>query len=463
MLTTLTSTTGNLSDLNTVDKSNLVAAINEALLSAGGDFVTPEAFGAVGDGVADDTQAVIDAATYAASEGLPMILKADYNTDSTCVTEGVACILVTGHISNLWIRNAYGGYYVMRAVDTLKMTSIKNAVTILGELSNLTLVSDELLSTMPNAGIAYNTFIGGHVVNTLLTGSNSNEWINENRWYGTRMNSVTITGVYGHNNNIFEDVTLEGGTINLTNALSNHFRIRGEGGYTLNADVDSYNNTFVRTYSTGGPLSFCRIDEQSKYGNVETSDWIYKYDKYPVFSVNNRTHWHNDNDYTNGKVQLVAWNTFATRQIIPTSDCIFHIFADDVCFRPHFRLYKNGSVVLTRSNAVYGTSLNFDSATGDYYVSSNLQQYIFGVSISSDFDMIEVDAYPSKSILITEMRCEVYTLGRVVISPDPTVPLVSSTKPTNNTAPYGTYVGDSTGSTAGWIRTSTDWQEITVS
>lgn len=48
---------GDLNNLNTVDKGNLVAAINSSLL----DIVTPQMFGAIGDGVNDDTQAIVAA------------------------------------------------------------------------------------------------------------------------------------------------------------------------------------------------------------------------------------------------------------------------------------------------------------------------------------------------------------------------------------------------------------------
>ena len=65
---------GALADLTTSDKSDIVSAINELVTNIGAlservddiyyNFVTPEMFGAVGDGVTDDTDAVREALTH---------------------------------------------------------------------------------------------------------------------------------------------------------------------------------------------------------------------------------------------------------------------------------------------------------------------------------------------------------------------------------------------------------------
>ena len=96
---------GDLNDLQTTDKSNLVAAINEEInnrATADTDIVniiksitvTPEMFGAVGDGVTDDTQAI----NTALANGDVILFQNDYKvTDVLCV-EGNKIIKGNGTI-----------------------------------------------------------------------------------------------------------------------------------------------------------------------------------------------------------------------------------------------------------------------------------------------------------------------------------------------------------------------------
>ena len=54
----ITTSIGDLGDLNTTDKTNIVSAINEVLVTTDIQWVTPQMFGALGDGVNDDTNAI---------------------------------------------------------------------------------------------------------------------------------------------------------------------------------------------------------------------------------------------------------------------------------------------------------------------------------------------------------------------------------------------------------------------
>lgn len=422
-------------------------------------FVTPEMFGGVGDGEVDDTQAVIDAGEYAAEHGLALFMYGNYNTDATCILQGIKSIICTGYIKNLWIRNTNGAYLINEG-DTLKITSVKVSSFNIGHIVNVSLISDETLNTAPNAGIAYNTFVGGFINNLLITGSTANEWVNENHFYGIRMINVTIEGAYPQNNNIFEDITMEGGTITLENARSNHFRIRGESGYTLNADENSYNNTIEGTYAIGNRLLFFNNTHSILNGNIQTDTWFEKLEKRNVFTLNNTNVWNNDNDYANGIVKFVAWRKLFVKRFKPSCDTIFRYLSDVACFRPLIRLLKNGEPVLTQYDKFVGVSITFNSTTGEYTLGSNVSAYTFGVVKSDVFDEIEVAGYTTVTTNAHEFKCDLYTLGDCTEYIVANAFLQNNAKPVNTSAPNGTYVADSTGATNGWIKGASDWIAI---
>ena len=93
---------GDLTDLNTTDKDSLVDAINEnvseiealtTLINSA--YVTPEEYGAIGDGVADDTQAIIDAIAV----GVPVLLDKTYLITSMITLPNNATLIGGEHYS----------------------------------------------------------------------------------------------------------------------------------------------------------------------------------------------------------------------------------------------------------------------------------------------------------------------------------------------------------------------------
>ena len=105
VLTTISTITGSLDNLNTTDKSNLVAAINE--VSAGVNSITiknrvfVEDYGAVGDGVADDTQAFKDAIAACPTDGTVCNKKrgATYKLTSTVALNDRINFIIDGQIN----------------------------------------------------------------------------------------------------------------------------------------------------------------------------------------------------------------------------------------------------------------------------------------------------------------------------------------------------------------------------
>ena len=77
---------GDLANLTTTDKTSIVNAINEinAASHSGDYYVTPQDYGAIGDGVTDDSQAFLDAISYCEANGKVLIVpKAQYIISQT--------------------------------------------------------------------------------------------------------------------------------------------------------------------------------------------------------------------------------------------------------------------------------------------------------------------------------------------------------------------------------------------
>ena len=100
--------TGDLDNLTTTDKSNLVAAINEvvtAIVALRGDlyYVTPEMFGAIGDGITNDTAAF----QYAVDTGKTIVLMGDYLIDQVTTLGNITIIGNNHSISNNGTANLF--------------------------------------------------------------------------------------------------------------------------------------------------------------------------------------------------------------------------------------------------------------------------------------------------------------------------------------------------------------------
>lgn len=121
---------GDINDLLTTDKSNVVNAINEVLNSIKPTieeelyYVTPEMFGAVGDGVTDDTQAIKDAL---ASGKHVQFKKANYLVTNTIDLESNALLITGVTCEETRITYTGGGYLFINVGEFSQVRKIQFA------------------------------------------------------------------------------------------------------------------------------------------------------------------------------------------------------------------------------------------------------------------------------------------------------------------------------------------------
>lgn len=185
----LKSEIGDLANLTTTAKSNLVAAINEAAQSGGGGsvdlyYVTPEQYGAVGDGVTDDSQAVQDAcdAGYAVyfDSGKTYYL-------ANTVTIDHDCYLFGGEGATIKTKTPTGGV-------------VPDGIVVTGTLKKITTLTTDYSSTgtTDNSGNQFTlSDMTDIAVGDIVTIEASDQYYNYARQYYHLGATLLIGDIYG--------------------------------------------------------------------------------------------------------------------------------------------------------------------------------------------------------------------------------------------------------------------------
>lgn len=262
-------------------------------------------YGAAGDGVKDDTEALNICIENCIRFGVP--LTADQGTYKISGDVNMRYIkrvnfagdIVTDNSSYVTIGNASsdgsGCYLNFNNVKYLNVIGLKNSIVSFLYCDKLTIAAD---GDDPSASsTAYTQFNGAYCKEIVFESSGTNiGWINENVFRIKRIEAVTMGGNYAHNNNHFEHCNLERGVINLNNARNNYFSARSEGGITINATgEETQANFFEKEYyyrhyfgedvseDEKGSLSFYPVNK------LQTERELYRLDAYnksfPIGSV----------------------------------------------------------------------------------------------------------------------------------------------------------------------------------
>ena len=205
VLSTLTGNVGDLADLNTSDKTSIVNAINEVLAGSSGEFITPQMFGAVGDGVTDDTAAF----TAALSDGKPVYVPAgDYALDYITITRDELYMIGVG---NLNFSGTNGGLEITGSRNMIQGISFEGAIFSYSDVT----ITKSLLYLIGDDNIIDGCKFKGGNYSGLVCKGNNNKAVNN---FLTQCNSHPTVGadwgsIWFINGSDAGDATLSGSVI----------------------------------------------------------------------------------------------------------------------------------------------------------------------------------------------------------------------------------------------------------
>lgn len=265
------------------DGSLTEAKFSSALkLSTVKDYVTPEMFGAAGDGVSDDSAYVEAAVAHCLQYGKTLVgvnnyyingvmdvsnINIDFTAATIITTGGVVVNGSRDKIIKLGIVEAYGVQYGNYLANVIGLT-IKNCSTCRIFASNITHFEVGVALDADGAGTAYNIceflLLYDNLTSVRLNPVNSG-YVTENKFFGGRWtvtksfinnyrSSIRLISIgnnesgTGLNNNIFVAVCLEGNLdtkISFKKAPNNMFiGCRWEGTSVISSDSNSARNVF---------------------------------------------------------------------------------------------------------------------------------------------------------------------------------------------------------------------------
>ena len=254
-------------------------------------------FGAVGDGVADDTDALEAAAAVAVASNLTLFLasgktlrltsqvdlRGNYELDirgKLLVDHTSDAGVIVGHTSSQAMTRKISLYNVTHStpstsVPALRIQGLKNATVHVGTSDYVQVFADGAVSG--STSVAYCTFtFAGTITKLHLFGQNGTAWINENSFFGGRITTLHVEGPYGHNNNIFHHPRIEGGSASITfdRGYSNYlYGVRAEGSPELTFSSYTFSNVVTQSWtsnsSSRNKTSFV-IDDEGVGNLVQT-------------------------------------------------------------------------------------------------------------------------------------------------------------------------------------------------
>lgn len=234
-------------------------------------------FGAKGDGVTNDTAAIQAAADKAKADGLALYVpRGTFYCAQDVNIDGVKQIVMDGTIQLaankvLDIANdSQGGpanwrFYSITG-GKLRLSGLNSSIVVVLKAKELELYAH---GDIPKKEfIAYNTLTLGKVDKLSFWSEGTKYgWINENRFYGGRIQTIVMDGNYHHDNNVFYGTMLEAFTLNMIKGNGNFFYdVRFEGNNTITFGPGTNDNVMYKTFNDT-PFAYLRDNAQINFVN----------------------------------------------------------------------------------------------------------------------------------------------------------------------------------------------------
>lgn len=259
-------------------------------------------YGAKGDGVSDDTGAINTTAENCRNFNLPLTapggiykITADINLRfiKRINFEGDIITSNTSAFVNIGNRSADGAGCELKfkTIPRMSVKGLKNSLVSFVSCETMSIFADG--DDSESSSTAYTQFYGAYCKNIVIDSIGSAiGWINENIFRIKRIENISFSGNYQHNNNHFEHCNLEKGTVHFGMARNNYISARCEGDITVTGE-DAQANFIEREYYYlhyfGEDVTEDEIGTVISYpvNKLQTEKELYKLDMFnKVFPVN---------------------------------------------------------------------------------------------------------------------------------------------------------------------------------
>lgn len=390
------------------------------------NYVTPQMFGAVGDGNTDDTTAFLSCVEHCIEKNTALyvphgttILIPNYT-----IVSGLKQVEIRGkikapngiefrHDSNL----AGNEWYFNHIEGALTLSGLKDALITVIYADSLVLLADYSVQNIGSIG--YCQFVLGYVKTITLQGGENGGWINENFFYGGRVRDLTLNGSYSHNNNHFYNNTFENGKLVFNTGRSNYIHnARFEGGFSATFNGNAGNN-YVHCAWTGETIPG-NISKPGVSWNDEKGLNYYYTGINPPLKVVEKKFTANSFNYLTDKMYPLSGklhnnsynNDMLQTDFIDISHAIgVNVASDAKFFRAYVYLYDENKKPITSEPSEYifhGCTMTWNAERGYYHYGStsvgawecSISRYalLTGVDSGVAYIKVTIDGYDSADL-----------------------------------------------------------------